>query len=315
MKILIIGGHGFIGAHTTKLLCDRGHDCTVVDSHDHYGNYPEDQYQFVVGTRIQHLAGSKYTFIKSDMAAIDWPSLGKFDIVINAATCPDARYIDRYPLKFHDNFVYQNLRLLDYCTVTGARFVFVSSSMVYGDFAPPARESDIPLPVEPYGTYKYSVELLCQNYHRNKGLEYVVVRPSAVYGHRDVVVRVISQLTRSAVTTGKLIVNDPNSELDFTWVEDTAELLARLAICDRAVNQSFNIARGQGRKLHEAAEIVQSLVGGEIVAKEHDGFYPRRGQLDMSKTIETIGWEPKVSIEQGIPQYVEWFLANKSRFA
>ena len=72
MKILIIGGHGFIGAHTTKILCELGHECTVVDNHDHYGNYPLAQYEFVVGQRVTYLAQSRYTFIMSDMSKIDW---------------------------------------------------------------------------------------------------------------------------------------------------------------------------------------------------------------------------------------------------
>lgn len=313
MKILILGGHGFIGTHTTKRLCDLGHAVTVIDSHDHYGNYPKKEYDFVIVDRVSLLAPYDYEFIRSDIRDIDWSEMPKFDVIINAATCPDARYINKKPSEFHDNFVYQNLRLLEYCTQTKTRFVFVSSSMVYGDFDSPVCELTRPQPVEPYGTYKYTVELLCQNYARNHGLEYVIVRPSAVYGCHDVIVRVISKFTCSSILNNEILVNDAGSTLDFTWVEDTAEMLARLSVLDSAGNQTFNIARGRGRTLLEAAELVQSRIGGKIVIQNNDKFYPRRGTLDMSKTSDLLNWAPSTDIEQGIPRYLEWFTANQSK--
>jgi len=313
MRILVLGGHGFIGCHATKRLCEMGHDVTVVDNHDHYGNYPQQEYDFVAFDRLEFLSRNRYDFIRSDIKDINWSAMPKFDVIVNLATCPDSRYINKHPEKFHDNFVYQNLRLLEHCSKTQTRFVFVSSSMVYGDFVPPVNERVQPNPVEPYGTYKYMVEVLCQNYARNRGLEYVIVRPSAVYGRHDVVVRVISQFARSAITKGELIVNDPTSTLDFTWVEDTAEMLSRLSVLDSSKNQIFNISRGRGRTLLEAAELVQRSLGGKIVVNSADNFYPKRGTLDMTKTCELLGWGQKVDIEQGIPIYLEWFTANQSK--
>lgn len=313
MKILILGGHGFIGTHTTKKLCALGHEVTVLDNHDSYGNYPQHEYEFVIDERLRYLNSETYDYILSDIKDINWSAMPKFDIIINVATCPDSKCINKDPAKFHDNFVYQNLRLLEYCANTDTKFVFVSSSMVYGDFIPPVAESTLPAPVEPYGTYKYTVELLCQNYARNRGLKYVIVRPSAVYGQRDVIVRVISQFARSAITTGEIIVHDPSTQLDFTWVEDTAEMLARAAITEQATNQTLNLSRGRGRTLLEAAELVQQQLGGKIVTRSSDGFYPRRGALHMGRTMGILDYVPKVDIEQGIPQYLDWFCANQSK--
>lgn len=313
MKILILGGHGFIGTHVTRLLIDQGHQVLVIDSHDNYGNYPRKEYEFVIGQRCEYLNSGPYDFILSPMERIDYTNLERCDIVINLGTCPDSRYVDRDPVRFHDNFVYQNLRLLDWCSRNNSRFIYISSSMVYGDFTAPAREIDQCHPTNVYGTYKLMVEHLCHNYGRNNGLDYTIIRPSAVYGPRDVIVRVISKFTRDAVTTGKITVTDPGAIVDFTHVSDTAGYVAQLSTMSDISGQTFNASRGRGRTLLEAAEIVQKYLGScSIETIEGDGFYPKRFGLDMSKTIDITGMNPRWDIEQGIPDYLDWFCANQS---
>lgn len=313
MRILVIGGHGFIGTHVTRKLIDRGHEVTVLDSHDNYDNYPRPEYEFVIGERASFL-GAGYEFIKSPMEDIDYNKLGRFDIVINLGTCPDSRFVDRDPIKFHNNFIFQNLRLLDWTSKESSKFVYISSSMVYGDFTKPATEFDQCWPTNVYGTYKLMVEHLCHNYCRNTGLDYTIIRPSAVYGPRDVIVRVISKFTRDALTKGVITVTDPDAVVDFTYVDDTAEMITRLSLMLTSTAQTFNASRGQGRTLLEAAEIVRNTLGeGKIHTAKGDGFYPKRFGLDMSETISTTGYTPKVDIEQGIPQYLEWFLPNRTK--
>ena len=77
----------------------------------------------------------------------------------------------------------------------------------------------------------------------------------------------------------------------------------------QAGNQIFNCTRGNGRKILEAAELVQKTLGkGEISIKAHDPFYPNRDTLNSDKLKQMLGWDPKIDIEQGIPEYVNWFL-------
>ena len=97
---------------------------------------------------------------------------------------------------------------------------------------------------------------MCKIWHREKGLNYVILRPSAVYGTVDMITRVVSQLTKSNLTTGKMIVQGPENKLDFSNVKDVATYFCR-ATTSEVINQTFNITRGNGRKLIEAAEIIK----------------------------------------------------------
>ena len=125
------------------------------------------------------------------------------------------------------------------------------------------------------------------------------------------VVRVISKMTVAALTTGKMIVNGPDNKLDFSFVTDVASAFVSATLHPGAANAIFNCTRGQGRKIIEAAEIIQSIIPSEIVIKPHDSFYPNRDTLDSTLLQQVTGWQPKVDIEQGIPEYLDWFLKQE----
>jgi nucleoside-diphosphate-sugar epimerase len=191
------------------------------------------------------------------------------------------------------------------------RFVLASSSMVYGDFgefngAP--NEDAVCNPLTLYGSYKLQCERMCKIWHNEHGLEYALLRPSALYGTRDMVVRVISKMTVNAFKTGKMYVMGPNNKLDFSFVTDVASAFVAAALNPAAANQTFNCTRGNGRKIIEAAEIIQQRVPSEIITLPHDAFYPNRDTLDSSRMVSMTDWQPKVDIEQGIESYLDWFL-------
>jgi UDP-glucose 4-epimerase len=201
---------------------------------------------------------------------------------------------------------------LDLCVEHNVeRIVFASSSMVYGDFT-----SDAPIetartdPLTLYGSYKLQGEKMCQIWQREKGLEYTILRPSALYGTRDMIVRVISKLAEAALTTGELRVQGPDNKLDFSWVDDVASAFATAATHKNCANEIFNCTRGRGRTIMEAAELVQARLGGKIVTLPHDDFYPNRDTLTSDKLKNSTNWNPQMDIDTGIPKYLDWLLAQ-----
>jgi nucleoside-diphosphate-sugar epimerase len=105
-----------------------------------------------------------------------------------------------------------------------------------------------------------------------------------------------------------MIVQGPDNKLDFSNVKDVATYFCR-ATTSEVINQTFNITRGNGRKLIEAAEIIKERLGyGEIVLKPHDSFYPNRDTLNSDKAKTIFNFAPIIDIEQGIPDYIDWFL-------
>jgi len=108
-----------------------------------------------------------------------------------------------------------------------------------------------------------------------------------------------------------MTVQGPDNKLDFSNVLDVAEYFARATTTD-IVNETFNVTRGNGRKIIEAAEIIKNYLGhGTIITKPHDDFYPNRDTLNSDKAKTMFNFNPSIDIEEGIPKYIDWFLKQK----
>jgi UDP-glucose 4-epimerase len=237
---------------------------------------------------------------------------GQFDVVIDLATYPNAKMVKRNVVDATENMVTATAIALGLCAKYHVkRFVLASSSMAYGEFGSQAPDETTPCnPLTLYGSYKLQCEQMCKIWHKEHGLEYTILRPSALYGTRDMVVRVISKMAVDAIKTGTMNVNGPDNRLDFSYVTDVAAAFATAATDPACVNQIFNCTRGNGRKIIEAAELIQARIPSSIALQPHDDFYPNRDTLNSSKLREMTAWNPVVDIEQGINQYLDWFLAQ-----
>ena len=315
MKILVLGGHGFIGSHTCAVLKSQGHTIGVVDCYHQYYTFPDTEYFSVLSQR-KDIANNDKTYVGKIEDAFFMNSVFedfKPDRVIHLATYPNAKMVARNVADATNNMITATAIVLDLCVKYKIeRFVFSSSSMAYGEFNGQTPDETVACnPNTLYGSYKHQGERMCEIWHREHGLEYVIMRPSALYGTRDMVVRVISQMTVSALKTGTIQVQGPDNKLDFSWVEDVADAFARAIVMPEAKNQIFNCTKGRGRKIIEAAELVkQYLNQGEIQTKPHDPFYPNRDTLNSDKIKSMLNWKPKIDIEQGIEKYINWFLAQ-----
>ena len=314
MNILILGGHGFIGHHTARQLVDQGHSISVIDIHHRYGDYQEWEYNTVLQQRLTYMgAHAAYFGNVADQEFMERVfASGQFDVVIDLATYPNAKMVKRNVVDATENMVTATAIALGLCAKYHVkRFVLASSSMAYGEFGLQAPDETTPCnPLTLYGSYKLQCEQMCKIWHKEHGLEYTILRPSALYGTRDMVVRVISKMAVDAIKTGTMNVNGPNNRLDFSYVTDVASAFATAATDPACVNQIFNCTRGNGRKIIEAAELIQARIPSSIALQPHDDFYPNRDTLNSNKLREMTAWNPVVDIEQGINQYLDWFLAQ-----
>jgi UDP-glucose 4-epimerase len=315
MNILILGGHGFIGHHLSKLFDQQGHSVTVVDIHHRYGEYQDWEYNPVMLQRLEYMGN--HDFFSSNVCnAVDMDQVfaqSKPHIVIDLATYPNAKMVKKNVVDATTNMIAATAIALDLCVKYQVqRFVLASSSMVYGDFgSQPPNETAECNPLTLYGSYKLQCERMCKIWHKEHGLEYSILRPSALYGTRDMVVRVISKMTVDALTTGTINVNGATNRLDFSWVEDVASAFYHAATESNCANSIFNCTRGRGRTISEAAEIIQTIIPSTINALPHDNFYPNRDTLDSQLLQQVSDWRPAVDIETGIPDYVRWLMAQE----
>jgi nucleoside-diphosphate-sugar epimerase len=314
MKVLVLGGHGFIGHHVVHQLAGQAHEVSTVDIHHAYGEFQPWEYQPVMNQRLAYM-GTHNHFAVDVCDAISMDHVFdtvRPDVVIDLATYPNAKMVKKNVVDATTNMIAATAIALDLCVKYQVqRFVLASSSMVYGDFdafAGAPNETAVCDPLTLYGSYKLQCERMCRIWHHEHGLEYALLRPSALYGPRDMVVRVISKMTVGALKTGQMVVNGPDNRLDFSYVTDVASAFVTVALDPNCVNSIFNCTRGRGRRIIEAAELIQSRIPSEIVVKPHDVFYPNRDTLDSSCLQECTDWRPTVDIEQGIPAYLDWFL-------
>jgi nucleoside-diphosphate-sugar epimerase len=314
MNILILGGHGFIGHHVAKQLIDLDNKVFIVDIHHNYNEYQDWEFYPVLNQRMSFIGIHQYW--KYDV--LDSPKLESVfektqpDIVIDLATYPNAKMVKKNVVDATMNMVAATAVALDLCVKYNVkRFVLASSSMVYGDFGGTTPDENFPCnPLTLYGSYKLQCERMCQIWNKEHGLEYSILRPSALYGTRDMVVRVVSKMTVSAYTSKKIYVNGPNNKLDFSFVTDVSAAFVQAALHKSAANEIFNCTRGNGRTILEAAEIIAAILPSEIVVQPHDDFYPNRDTLKSNKLQNLTDWKPCVDIEQGIPMYTDWFLSQ-----
>ena len=182
--------------------------------------------------------------------------------------------------------------------------------MIYGDFEFECNpETATKNPIEPYGIMKLCAENLVCNYNRLYGLEYSIVRPSAVYGPYDIVDRVLSKFIVKAKTNEPMFINGDGLNLDFSYVDDVADGMILCATHENATNETFNITRGVSRSLLDAGNLIIKYTNSDSIldVKPNDGLYPKRGTLDISKAKELLGYNPKVDIEEGLKKYIEEF--------
>jgi nucleoside-diphosphate-sugar epimerase len=193
-----------------------------------------------------------------------------------------------------------------------ARVVYISSSMVYGDFEDQVEEEYNCQPIGQYGIMKLTGEDIVKDYHRRGAFDYAVIRPSAVYGPLDVEDRVVAKFMLTAMRGGILKVNGAGETLDFTYVDDAADGIVAAATRIMCRNMTFNITKSHSVSLLQAAEMIVKIVGkGTIEVRDKDADFPSRGALNIDRARTILSFDPKVDVEEGFQKYYEW-LSNSS---
>jgi UDP-glucose 4-epimerase len=187
------------------------------------------------------------------------------------------------------------------------KFVYISSSMVYGDFKDDVKEDYDCKPQGQYGILKLAGEWLVKDYTRRTNLVHTIIRPSAVYGPLDVEDRVISKFMLNAMRGKTLKVNGASETLDFTYVDDAADGIVAAALSDNTDNKTYNITKSHSHSLLDAANLAVRIVGsGTIDVGNRDLDFPSRGALNIDAAKQDFGYDPKVDVEEGFNRYYEW---------
>jgi len=315
VKYLITGGAGFIGHNVVRILEQQGHECVVIDTCTDYGFIPKEELTYLIDNRLKRINAKVRLIDIRENTFID--TIFKFyepDVVIHMASFPRQKVVEQNPLLASDVMSSGLINLLEKSKQHKVKkFVYISSSMVYGDFTTDVLEAHICKPQGQYGIMKLMGEKLVEDYHRTGAFDYTIIRPSAVYGEWDVEDRVVSKFVTKAMRGETLKVNGPNEVLDFTYVEDTAQGIVLAATLDKANSNIYNITRSEDRQwtLKDAAELAIQIAGqGSLEVAARDLSFPKRGRLSIMKAVRDLGYSPQVNVEQGFQRYYDWYSQN-----
>tara|TARA_Y100000590_G_scaffold369760_1_gene431196 strand:- start:3133 stop:4116 length:984 start_codon:yes stop_codon:yes gene_type:complete len=188
------------------------------------------------------------------------------------------------------------------------RFVYFSSSMVYGDLKKNVfKENDILKPKEIYGTMKLAGEIVTKGLCNFYKIPYSIIRPSAVYGPTDMNNRVSQIFIQKALKGQSIKIQGKNEKLDFTFVEDLANGCILAATKKRGKNMTFNITYGKSETLLKFVKILSKYIkklNYKIV--QRDSFRPKRGTLSVMRAKKLLNYKPKYNLEKGIKKYIDF---------
>lgn len=313
MKILVTGGLGLIGHNVVALLEKSGHTVYIVDNVTTYGMIPQDELDYLVAERRKKIITSP---IIADIAShqMEWIMLNNEpDIVIHMASFPRQKVVNANPQIGSRTMSEGLLNLLERSVQAKVKkFLYISSSMVYGSFSDDVRENYACQPQGQYGIMKLAGEWLVKDYTRKYGIEHTIIRPSAVYGPLDVEDRVISKFLLRAMRGQVLKVNGPDETLDFTYVDDAARGIVDAALSPATANKTYNITKSHSRTLLEAAQIAIAIAGrGSIDSGSRDPDFPSRGSLNIDAAWCDFGFDPKLDVEEGFQKYYDWLSTSE----
>ena len=314
MRTLVTGGLGFIGSQVSSCM-EQVNDTVIVDSKTNYNFHNEKMMSGLYDMRAMSLSSPILEADLSDPIACKEVMLKiKPDRIIHLAAYPNQKLVMKNPQHAAKLMTESLVNMIEWSRHTCQKFVYISSSMVYGNFKDRVKESQECNPIGLYGVLKLAGEQIVSDYARRGYFNHVIIRPSAVYGPADTNDRVVAKFMMSAMANKKLRVRGADEILDFTWHRDLAEgiVLATTKDCRYPV---YNMTRCQKHRLtlEKAANVIIDVVGsGHYMCEDRDESFPSRGRLNCERARDDLGYKPTTNFEEGIANYHHWLKVHDS---
>jgi UDP-glucuronate 4-epimerase len=315
-RYLVSGAAGFIASRVAEMLTARGDSVVGVDNLNDAYDVRMKEYRL---KKLNNLPG--FEFHKMDISergqveALD-ASLGHIDGVINLAARAGVRSSLEDPWVYYGTNVTGTLNLLELCKRRGIKkFVVASSSSVYGANPPlpTPEEADSDHPLQPYAASKKAAEGLCYSYHYLFGLDVTIFRYFTVYGPAGRPDMVMFRFAQWIAEGRPLRLNGDGTQMrGFTYVDDIAR--GTILGLNPVGYEIINLGGHETITINELITRLEDLLGH----KAQIDYLPRHpadamaNWANVDKARRVLGWEPQVTYDQGIPNLVNWYLAERS---
>lgn len=311
-RFLVTGGAGFIGSHLVdRLLTQNPARVTVVDNFDEF--YDQHTKRSNIENHLRHPA---YRLVETDIR--NYNSLRQllseevFDVIVHLAAKAGVRPSVADPRGYQEVNIAGTLNLLELAERNGIKkFVFGSSSSVYGPAAIPPFKEDAPLsPISPYAATKAAGELLAHTYSHLYGLNITCLRFFTVYGPRQRPDLAIHKFAR-LIASGRPIpvYGDGLAERDFTYIDDILQGVMAAIDYDATPFEVVNLGESQTITVNRLIELLEDALGQKAII-DHQPAQPGdmpRTHADITKAATLFGYKPATPVEAGLRKFVEWF--------
>jgi len=312
--VLLTGAAGFIGWKTSEFLLKEGHKVIGVDNLNNYYDVRLKEYRKKDLEKYEN-----FKFYPVDIENLQALEIlfndYKFDVVINLAARAGVRYSMINPYVYMTTNANGTLNLLDLMKKYGVKkFVLASTSSLYAGQPMPFKE-DLPVntPISPYAASKKAAEVMAYTYHYLYGIDVSVVRYFTVYGPAGRPDMSIFRFIKW-IDEGKPIIlyGDGSQSRDFTYVDDIAN--GTILATKELGYEIINLGGGKNPiSLKRVIETIEAHLGKKAVI-DYRPFHKadlKETWADITKAKNLLGWEPKVSFEEGIKKTVDWYLENR----
>lgn len=309
--VVVTGGAGFIGSELVRQLAETDSPVVVIDN--------------LINGKRENLADVRgpVTLLEYDIRDVSayGPILRDAAVVYHLA-CLGVRHSVHSPLENHDVNATGTLRLLEASRAAGVpRFVYISSSEVYGTAQRVPMTEDHPtFPCTVYGGSKLAGEAYTRAYYRTYSFPTVVVRPFNTYGprshHEGDSGEVIPKFMLRCLAGKPMVVfGDGTQTRDFTYVTDSARGIILAGTTTAAIGRTLNLGSGFELSINQLARTIAEMTSSSDAEIVHDEARPGdvlRLYADMSHAKSLLGYEPKIGLEEGLGQLLEWYRAQNA---
>ncbi len=306
-KVLITGASGFIGSHTVESALDRGYSVRVFLRYNSTGYVGNLRFLGKKLKEIEIFWGDirDYTSVLREVKGVDY--------VIHLAAQISVPYSFQNPIDFAMNNVVGTTNILKASVECGiSKFVYTSTSEIFGGSDEPLNEDSLRIPKSPYSASKVGADAMVKSFFYTYDLNTLILRPFNTFGPRQSIRALIPWIIYQGLRSEKVKLGNLEPKRDFTYVKDTVEGILLALEKETEGGDEINLGTGRSFSVMEVVEVVSKVLGKNLKVEVEEKFKrPKKAEVfnliaDNSKAKRVLGWEPKWSFEEGVRETMEY---------